>query len=177
MIFNLDELPKSNIQNFIDFCKGGKPFNEVYSYFKEKKLHQLKDVPPVVYIFKNPYNKFYVGKAENIIERIQSYFTLNKSYVNPDLKDDLMFEGHSYFTFAITTNFNKQLITNENLLTAENWITSNYHLKGYDLYNKINKKRKLEIRTAQPAKSLKSKYKKLGPCYKDIDEIFGGFNI
>jgi hypothetical protein len=176
MIFKLEELPKSEYEKFLDLCKKGKPFNEVYRYYKDNKLHQLTG-GPVVYIFKSIYNKLYVGKAENILQRIQHYFNLNTSYVNGDLKDDLMFNGQDFFVYAIVTSYNGQKITKDNLLDAENWITSHYDMKGFNMYNKTNKKRKLEIRPATPAKSLKQKYKKLGNDFRDIDETFKGFTL
>jgi len=164
----MDELPQTAFDKFKLFLSEPKSFKEVANYFTSNNLHKSKG-GAVIYCFKSLTGKKYYGKTNDIFIRLQDYIHLNKSYVNTDLKDDLLFNGRDYFTFFITNKFNGMIIDNSNILDAENFYTAN---GGENLYNKTNKKLKLTVRTTKPAKNLKSKYKKLD---KQNPDKFSGF--
>ena len=167
MVFNLKDLAQTPFEKFKEFIGKGRCFKEVADYYISNNL-QLQKGQPVVYCFKSLTGKKYYGKANDIFKRLKHYITLNGSYINNYLKDDLLFNGQKYFTFAITTTYRTDLITIDNIIDAENYYTSN---GGDRLYNKINKNLKLEIRQAKPAKNLKKSYNKLKTDQDGFDDM------
>jgi len=169
-IFNLSDIPKSTFEKFVDFIKENPNFNEIRKYYDVNKLHLVKG-QPVVYSFESKEGKLYIGKANDLFQRLKAYIDLKTAYVNTDLKDDLMVSA-SDFNFKITTEWHNNKITTENILDAENWfIANNSHRR---LYNKTNIKLKTNIRQAAPAKNLKAAYKKLD---KSDPDKFKGFDM
>lgn len=174
MIFNIKELPQTPFEKFLTFLGTGKSFKEVYDYYSANNLHKLKG-QPAVYCFRSLKGKKYYGKAKDLFDRLHDYITLNKSYVNSDLKDDIMFEGQSYFTYHIITTFHNEKITEKNLDDAENFYIAN---GGDYLYNLTNKKLKITARTAKAAKNQSKNYKKVTKAtgFDGFDELTkGGF--
>lgn len=170
-IFNLKDLPQTPYEKFITFIGTGKSFKEVADYYILNNLHKLKG-QPAVYCFRSLKGKKYYGKASDLLDRLHDYITLNKSYVNYDLKDDIMLEGRSYFTYHIITTFHNEKITLENLDDAENFYTAN---GGDYLYNLTNKKLKITTRTAKPTKNQSKNYKKVKPStgFDGFDDLMG----
>lgn len=175
MVFNIEELPKNKFEKFIEFLGKGKTFDEVRKYYKENNLSTFSS-GPCIYKFTGLNGKIYYGKADDLFQRLYNYVS-DKGYITQELRDHFYKYGYNFFTYSIATEFNGVKITLDNILDAENFYTSRANSFGIQLYNKTNKKLKLEIRTAKPAKNLKSKYKKIDKNdpdkYSGFGDIFG----